>query len=754
MKFRKSAVAVVVMTALLGCSEDNLDIGEDNNIYPPRATEVSIPALNVGETAEGLYTYFDPNPTARPEGDTKYSWVNQNQEVLSSERSLLLLNEYEGQTVNFCVIPVAQGTVNKVGEEQCSNTRVVNPPLGERPEASNVVIDKMSPAIGDTLTGSYDYFHPEDTPEGNSDIEWQADLQAIAGETKSTLLLTAANSENKSIRFCVTPKTQQNVPIIGDRVCSEATNLIEPVLGSAPEARNVKALGEPFVGAVVTGSYDFYDEDRDLEGASTFQWKRDNTEIQGAENKQYRVLDTDDGTRLSFCVTPVSATGLPTTGNETCAPMDEDISIKIETPPTASGVGFTGLQEVGQTIVGQYTYHQLEDAPEGNSTAYWQVGGIKQDTCSSATNCELTVTKEHLGNSLSFCVEPKTLLGTPSDTSFCSPNTDAMGIKLTGTLEYDKDLIAIVYGYKESASTGDWIVAIDNQSGPSGDGVGTVQHTGNIYTIGVRDDVTDSNGNGVIDDYDWLTVGGQSVDARNFIGKDVKYCLSTEYGERCAFGAEEEGVTGGLYFDSNDATKRGIEPIRVMEIGALAYHRPLTVAETQLKDQAKMGALIPNAHEADIINGIEWALFNHIGLDTNPEIVKSCRNLYAESGDWYLPMGTRSTSYDNNFYENSGNAGVPEFTNNVDAMVVLTSEMVSSNGEPGYQMGPVTGWPVSTSDNAGIERRIYTNATRRNQPEHAQHGNFYALRFYAGPTGNTQTSTIETGGYVSCVKVR
>ncbi|MGF1748995.1 hypothetical protein [Vibrio cionasavignyae] len=757
MKFRKSALAVVVMTALIGCSEDNMDIGEGNNTYPPRATEVSSPALNVGERVEGVYTYFDPNPEARPEADSRYQWVNESDEVLSTKRDILLTNESVnvGDMLQFCVTPIARGTVNTVGEEVCSSAREVGEPLGDAPEASNVVLDNTDPAIGDTVTGSYDYFHPEDIPEGNSVLEWQANMTPIADETSATITLTAENSENKAIRFCVTPKTQQNVPIIGQQVCSDATGIIVPVPGSAPEAKTVVAGGEPYVGARVTGSYEFHDEDGDKEGQSTYQWQRNSTAIDGATDLSYNVVDLDDKTRLSFCVTPVSATGTPTHGTEMCAPMDEDISVKLETPPTATDVAFTGTQEVGEMIVGTYTYNQVDGAPEGDSVARWAIGGIAQPNCADAKNCELTVTQEHVGNSLEFCVEPRTQLGTPSNTSFCSAPADAMGIVLTGALEYDKELTAVVHGYKESASTGVWNVATDNQNGPAGDSAGTEQHTGNIYKIGLRDNVTDSNGNSVIDDYDWLADGTQTVDARNFVGKNVNYCLTTEFGERCVSSASAKGVTGGLYFDATDATKRGIEPIREMEIGALAYHRPLTVAETKLKDQANLGALIPDAHYFETINGIEWALYNHVGLDADPQIVKSCRNLYTENSQWYLPMGTRSSVYNNNFYENSGNAGVPEFTNKLDGMIDLTTTMISSNGDTNYQMGPVTGWPVSTGENAGSDRRIYTNATRRTDPGHAQDGNFYALRFYVGASGsNTQTTTVDTAGYVTCVSVR
>ena len=755
MKFRKSALAVVVMTALMGCSEDNMDIGEGNNTYPPRATEVSSPALNVGERVEGVYTYFDPNPEARPEADSRYQWVNESDEVLGTERELLLMNAHKGDMVQFCVTPVARGSVNSVGEEVCSSAREVSEPLGEEPEASNVVLDNTDPAIGDTVTGSYDYFHPEDIPEGNSVLEWQANMTPIADETSATITLTAENSENKAIRFCVTPKTQQNVPIIGQQVCSDATGIIVPVPGSAPEARTVVADGEPYVGARVTGSYEFHDEDGDKEGQSTYQWQRNSTAIDGATDLSYNVVDLDDKTRLSFCVTPVSATGTPTHGAETCAPMDEDISVKLETPPTATDVAFTGTQEVGETIVGTYTYVQADDAPEGDTVAFWEIGGVPQNDCASSTSCDLTVTQEHVGNSLMFCVEPKTQLGTPSDTSFCSAPADAMGIVLTGALEYDKELTAVVHGYKESASTGVWNVATDNQNGPAGDSAGTEQHTGNIYKIGLRDNVTDSNGNSVIDDYDWLADGTQTVDARNFVGKNVNYCLTTEFGERCVSSAAAKGVTGGLYFDAADATKRGIEPIREMEIGALAYHRPLSVAETKLKDQANLGALIPDAHASETINGIEWALYNHVGLDSDPQVVKSCRNLYAENGSWYLPMGTRNSTYDNNFYESSGNAGVPEFGDG-EGMLDLTKGLVTGGGNKSYSMGPVTGWPVSNGGNSGIERRIYTNATRMishpSKPELI--GNFYSLRFYAGLVGNTATSTPDTSGYVSCVKVR
>ncbi|MDY6990237.1 MAG: DNRLRE domain-containing protein, partial [Thermodesulfobacteriota bacterium] len=79
---------------------------------------------------------------------------------------------------------------------------------------------------------------------------------------------------------------------------------------TAPEASNVSIGGLREVGQDLTGSYDYFDAEGDLEGTSTFKWFRDDTEIGGATAQTYTLVAADEGTTIKFEVTPVAQAGV------------------------------------------------------------------------------------------------------------------------------------------------------------------------------------------------------------------------------------------------------------------------------------------------------------------------------------------------------------------------------------------------------------------------------------------------------------
>lgn len=746
MKYRPSTLALVILAALSGCNaEDNKALNDtNNNTYAPVVSgDVTVPALNVGETVSGLYQYFDPNPQPRAEGGTQFVWLDDQGVELGTEQTLALTYAHLNRNVQFCVTPIAQGEVNTVGDQTCSEIRTVGEPLGEKPVAQNVTVDNAAPSVGDTLTGDYTYYHAGDISQGDSELRWYADNTLIAGEESKTLQLSAANSEGKQIKFCVVPKTSGNPALIGQETCSDKTAAVVAAVGDAPVVSNVGVSGEPYIGAPLTGTYTYTDADSDAEGSSTYRWLRDGNAINGVTTKDYTATQDDNGTTLSFCVTPVSATGAPNTGVEVCQAMDQAISKKVEVPPTAANVGYSATgnnPEVGATLTGTYDYQQSENPqrPEGNSVAYWRVDGAQEANCADSNACTYTVSSADLGKVLSFCVEPRTVLGTPSTQAYCSADITPMGIKLTGELEYDKQLVAVAYGYTEDLNTnGHWKVDSSNQTGPADQSNKTVQHTGNSYKIGTR--------NGLAADYDWFA-NKTAQDARNFIGKSVTFCLDTQHGEKCVNAADFAEVTGGLYYDANSAATRGIEPIREVTLGNTTYHRPLTKAEAALKAQANMGAGLPNADGEVTINGIEWALFNHNGGALN-----ACRNLYANGGDWHLPQGYFSDSngrYAPNSYVAQGN-NPP--TNNKESLKTLNDTMISSNLDTSVLISPVFGWPTGSSEED--YKITYNTATKTIDSNNAQFGNYYVIRMYGISKKNTSAAgKPDENMFVSCVK--
>ena len=166
-----------------------------------------------------------------------------------------------------------------------------------------------TPRVGQVLTGSYTYGDVEGDLEGASTFRWLRDNVVIAGATARSYALVAAD-EGALIRFEVTPVAQSG-PSPGLAVTSTAVGPVtpDPHPTTPPTASSVFISGAPQVGEVLTGSYTYADTEGDLEGASTFRWLRARTPIAGATAQTYTLVVADQGTMVSFEVTPVARSG-------------------------------------------------------------------------------------------------------------------------------------------------------------------------------------------------------------------------------------------------------------------------------------------------------------------------------------------------------------------------------------------------------------------------------------------------------------
>ena len=85
---------------------------------------------------------------------------------------------------------------------------------------------------------------------------------------------------------------------------------------SAPTASGVSIAddngGNAVAGDGLTGNYTYADADSDAEGTTTFRWLRDAVAISGATSSTYSLVAADNGTSITFEVTPVAMTGTTT----------------------------------------------------------------------------------------------------------------------------------------------------------------------------------------------------------------------------------------------------------------------------------------------------------------------------------------------------------------------------------------------------------------------------------------------------------
>jgi len=102
------------------------------------------------------------------------------------------------------------------------------------------------------------------------------------------------------------------------KVIADAVAFVKVPDNTAPVASDVSIIGSAVIGRTLTGSYSYTDSDNDAEGASQFQWFRNNeaeftgseTAIPGATAKTYQLTAADKGKHLVFRVTPVAAAGI------------------------------------------------------------------------------------------------------------------------------------------------------------------------------------------------------------------------------------------------------------------------------------------------------------------------------------------------------------------------------------------------------------------------------------------------------------
>ncbi len=185
---------------------------------PPVATNVVITGSpEIGNTLAGSYTYFDLE--GDPEGDSQYAWYRADDASGNGEAHIEGEDEAEytitledaNKFLAFEVTPVAQSGTSPGETIRSSWVEVENSP----PSATNVEITGTF-EICRVLTVSYDYFDPEDDPEGATKVNWfRADNALGANEeeihqgNEYTLTL---NDESKFIRVNVTPVASEGTP--------------------------------------------------------------------------------------------------------------------------------------------------------------------------------------------------------------------------------------------------------------------------------------------------------------------------------------------------------------------------------------------------------------------------------------------------------------------------------------------------------------------------------------------------------------
>lgn len=420
----------------------------------PVASGVTINDLNggdlrVGDSLRIAYVYSDSDGDA--EGVSRFQWLRNGSPIANANGlNYVVVVADSGASISASVTPVAASGAS-TGIAVTSLALTV---LNSVPSVSNVqIIDSNGGAVvvGDLLQGSYTYFDVDNDSEGQSLFQWFRNGSPINGATGSSYVLTTQDS-GQTIRFDVTPIAASGAnPGL-------AVSASLSVGNTAPVASNVTISGIALVGNTLTASYVYGDIDNDAEGTSLFQWYRGTTAISSAITVNYTIVAADSGQSLRFQVIPVAVTG-------TSPGIGSSSSITVQnSAPLASNVNIAGTPSVGSTLVGAYSYSDVDGDVEGASAYQWFRGST---AISAATSTSYTVVSADSGQTLRFQVTPVAASGVspgvaasaivniqnsvPVASSVAILGTPSVGNTLTGAYVYsDAD------GDAEGVSTFQW----------------------------------------------------------------------------------------------------------------------------------------------------------------------------------------------------------------------------------------------------------------------------------------------------------
>ncbi|CAQ79505.1 hypothetical protein [Aliivibrio salmonicida] len=191
----------------------------------PVANNVSITgALTSGTNLVGSYLYTDIDGDL--EGISLFKW-----QLSGVDISGVSINSYtpsvtdEGETLSFCVTPVASTGEPKIGLEACYNAGIISPPLGFPPSATvSINNNSNSPVAGFRLPATYTYIPGIDgLAQGSSIVTWSVD-GVDSGVTCYPFAIPCNytikdNDAGKVIQYCVTPVNVNGAS--GSKVCED-----------------------------------------------------------------------------------------------------------------------------------------------------------------------------------------------------------------------------------------------------------------------------------------------------------------------------------------------------------------------------------------------------------------------------------------------------------------------------------------------------------------------------------------------------
>jgi Fe-S cluster assembly iron-binding protein IscA len=216
-------------------------------------------------------------------------------------------------------------------------------------------------------------------------------------------ITSGGNGSNLAMITWNTPGSQTvSVTCVNANNCTGSSNNYDVTVNPLPVASLVHIDGTVSVGSLLTGDYT-YTDGAGFDDACTFRWLRNGIAIPGATQKTYTVDLDDEGTSLTFEVTPVSTSGYPNTGTTVVsAPVGPVPSSGLV--PQALGVCIQGKRALNEVLTGKYFY----DFPkaQGATSLAWYRG---TNPTPIGTGSTYTLTLDDINEDIKFEVLPRSV---------------------------------------------------------------------------------------------------------------------------------------------------------------------------------------------------------------------------------------------------------------------------------------------------------------------------------------------------------
>ncbi|CAA0117615.1 Uncharacterised protein [BD1-7 clade bacterium] len=373
----------------------------------------------VGDTIRINYTYQDADNDAA--GNHVFRWYRGGTQIAGATGNVYTVTEDDaGENLTAKATAVAAAGELQGIEQLVANGLAFNIPslpTNTAPVASDVKIQWHSStqlAPGTYITGSYAYSDDENDAESGSTYRWLVDGTAISNATFKGYTIKEED-RGKNLTFEVTPKAAT-----GAATGVAVTSLPVTVLTNrAPTATNVVVIdgngGTLNPGDTLTVSYDYNDDEDDLEGETSIAWQYRKGGSSGyipnaSGSSTYVVSSVYTDGEVWALVTPKAQTGV--LNGEVAQSNTLNVVTEPKHPPRLSNIKIvdqnSGDVNVGDVLGIAYDFIDNDGDLEDGTTFVWKRNGLPIEGASANT---YTVNAADAGQKVSVTVTPRSDAG-------------------------------------------------------------------------------------------------------------------------------------------------------------------------------------------------------------------------------------------------------------------------------------------------------------------------------------------------------